>query len=88
MKHKLIKLPLLVLAMNVLSSSKECVSVSKPGDTLRSRDTCVQIKKADVLPNKTSKQVTVVVKEKSADNKKIPLADYKIPVIPFSRFIL
>jgi len=88
MKHKLIKLPLLVLAMNVLSSSTEITRVSKPGDTLRSRDTCVQIKKADVSPNKTSKQATIVVKEKSADNTKIPLADYKIPVIPFSRFIL
>jgi hypothetical protein len=88
MKHKLIKLPLLVLAMTVLSSSKESVCVNKPGDTLHSKDTCVQVKKADASVNKTSKQATVVVKEKNADNTKIPLADYKIPVIPFSRFIL
>ncbi len=89
MKHKLIKLPLLVLAMYVLSSSKESISIKNGGDPLPSRDTCVQVKKT--APSAAAqKQAAVVAKEKSdvSDNAKEPLADYKLPLVPFSRFIL
>lgn len=86
MKHKIIKLSLLVLIMNVLTSSKESICVNPAKDSLKSKDTCVQAKKA-AGENKTATQ-TAVVKEKANDNANAPLADYKMPVIPFSRFIL
>jgi hypothetical protein len=75
--------------MNVLSSSKDCVVVNKGEDTLHSRDTCVQVKKVAASAT-TSKQVSVAPKEKNTDNgnSKLPSADYKVPLVPFSRFIL
>ena len=85
MKHKIINLSLLVLLMNVLTASKESICIDKKKDSVNTKDICLQAKKA--AANKAVKQ-TAVVKEKANDNANAPLADYKMPVIPFSRFIL
>lgn len=84
MKHKIIRLTLLVLIMNVLTASKANICVNQMKDSLKCKDTCVQLKKV----TGENKKQTAVVKEKSNKNADAPLADYKMPVIPFSRFIL
>ncbi len=84
MTYKLIILSFLVVAINVLPSSKGSICVNTIKDSLKSKDTCVQAK---TVTGENKKQ-TAVVKEKTNNNATAPLADYKMPVIPFSRFIL
>ena len=84
MKQKIIKLSLLVLIMNLLTASKGNICISPMKDSLKRKDTCVQAKKV----TGENKKQTALVKEKASNNATAPLADYKMPVIPFSRFIL
>ena len=91
MKHKMIKLSVLVLAMNALTAStaKRCVNcVNKINEPIKQtqRDSCSHSVKENTIA-KTSKQTTLV-KEKKDDNKNLPLTDYRVPLTPFSRFFL
>jgi hypothetical protein len=86
MKCKKLSLLFLVSMMILLTSSIETPgnNNTKPGCTYK--DSCLVSGKGSY--SKKSVNQTPVVQKKYENSKEVPFADYKLPITPFSRFIL
>ena len=86
MKYKIINLPFLVLVMIVLTSSIVNPGINTAKPNCLNKDSCfVSGKGSD---SKKSVNQTPIVQKKYENDKDVPFADYKLPITPFSRFIL